>query len=275
MWYIYNLSCIIHARLFFLSVGIIIRYRGGSVIRRTQPWIPLGRILMLTARRVISVMHATTSSLPNHSLYFLLIRTENPGVVFGWCRAPVRTRLSWVNPAVRETCENVCFWWDISRPFPFNWSPWNVGTYMCSVDRRWYQDGGFNGQWTSQLAPFQCSGTLLFPPFLHFSPLSSLFLLRYSSFYIRPSDIISSYVYLVCFLSSSFHRRPKSSISRFPSSFSLPLRSFGFSSRVKLPVYMRSGRLPGWSGTLRAPLSPLSDTGTQKIRILSYPRGSL
>lgn len=31
---------------------------------------------------------------------------------------------------------------------------------MCSVDRRRYRDGGFNGQWTSQLAPSQCSGTL-------------------------------------------------------------------------------------------------------------------
>ena len=39
---------------------------------------------------------------------------------------------------------------------------------MCSVDRRRYWDGGFNGHWTSQLAPFQCSGTLfslaLLPP---------------------------------------------------------------------------------------------------------------
>ena len=39
---------------------------------------------------------------------------------------------------------------------------------MCSVDRRRYRDGGFNGQWTSQLAPSQCSGTLfslgLLPP---------------------------------------------------------------------------------------------------------------
>lgn len=49
---------------------------------------------------------------------------------------------------------------------------------MCSVDRRRYRDGDFNGHWTSQLAPSQCSGTLfsLPPPILSFSlyPLSPL-----------------------------------------------------------------------------------------------------
>lgn len=83
------------------------------------------------------------------------------------------------------------------------------------MDRRRYQDGGFNGQWTSQLAPSQCSGTL-FPPsnlssslqLLH--PFSiSLHLSLCLSFSLFPffsgcSFVrLSSCVSLVCFLSSS------------------------------------------------------------------------
>lgn len=101
---------------------------------------------------------------------------------------------------------------------------------MCSVDRRRYRDGDFNGHWTSQLAPSQCSGTLFpsrfcplataLPPFstpLHFSlsfPLS-----RFTLPFTHLSVNLSSCVSLVRFLSSSVCW-PKPSISSF--SFSLP-----------------------------------------------------
>lgn len=105
---------------------------------------------------------------------------------------------------------------------------------MCSVDRRRYRDGDFNGHWTSQLAPSQCSGTLLPPrfcpprhsfiPFLHFSPLFSLSFSfsRLTLPFTHLSVNLSSCVSLVRFLSSSFCW-PKSSIASFSSSLSLVL----------------------------------------------------
>lgn len=192
-------------------------------------------------------MHATTGSLPNHSLYFLLLRKPKIRESFSddAARRYGRSRRGLTRRSVKRARTSVSG--GISPDhFHLIDRPETLARICAPLDRRRYQDGGFNGQWTSQLAPFQCSGTL-FPP-----PPPSPFLSFFTSLHFprsffsatpsftRPSDIISSCVHLVCFLPSSFRRRPESSISRFS-----PFRSFDSSCRAKLPVYMRPGRLPG------------------------------
>lgn len=150
---------------------------------------------------------------------------------------------------------------------------------MCSVDRRRYRDGDFNGHWTSQLAPSQCSGTLLPPrfcpprhsfiPFLHFS-LSFAFS-RFTLPFTHLSVNLSSCVSLVRFLSSSF-RWPKSPIASFSSSLSLFLSLFLLPSQT--PGLYATWKASGLKRDITGP-SLASDTGTQKTGVLSYPRGSL
>jgi len=186
---IYNLSCT-RALIFLISQN----YREVQQRKRAS----FNREFLSTEFLCSQLVESwcTRPRSPNHSLHFFLFHTKKPRESFSGDVDPDAAPVAaWVNPAERETCENVCFWWDISRLFPFNWSSWNVGAYMCSVDRRRYRDGDFNGHWTSQLAPSQCSGTLFPPrfcpprhsfiPLPHLSPLFSLFLFSpfYSSFY--------------------------------------------------------------------------------------------
>lgn len=102
---------------------------------------------------------------------------------------------------------------------------------MCSVDRRRYRDGDFNGHWTSQLAPSQCSGILFLPldsvllatVLPPFSPLLSTFL----SFFLF-SRFTLLFTYLSVNLSSCVSQL------RF---FSLH-RSAGLSSRSHLSLFL-------------------------------------
>lgn len=187
----------------------------------------------------------------------------------------IRTRSPWANPAERETCENVCFWWDISRPFPFNWSSWNVGAYMCPVDRRRYRDGDFNGQWTSQLAPSQCSG-ILFPP--HCSFTLSLLLSALLSLSFLFSCALYSFLYII-FLLVFLPVSPLFVFSLYRSAGLSPLSPIFLSFSLFLLPDQTPDLYATWkaSGLKRDITGPsfAPDTRTQKTGILSYPRRSL
>lgn len=133
---------------------------------------------------------------------------------------------------------------------------------MCPVDRRRYRDGDFNGQWTSQLAPFQCSG-ILFPPRCSFTSFftSLRFTLSFFlvlSFFSLVCSLSFFYIYLsmLVFLPVSplfvFSLYRSAGLSPLPHIF----LSFCFCCQAKLPIYMRPGRLPDCMGYYRAPLSP-------------------
>lgn len=130
---------------------------------------------------------------------------------------------------------------------------------MCPVDRRRYRDGDFNGQWTSQLAPSQCSGILFPPRCSFFTSLRFTFSLFLSFLSLSPALFILflhiSFFLCLPYLFSLF-TVPwlKFFIPYLSPSFSLS--SLSFCCQAKLPIYMRPGRLPDWSGILQAPLSP-------------------
>lgn len=129
---------------------------------------------------------------------------------------------------------------------------------MCPVDRRWYRDGDFNGQWTSQLAPSQCSGILFPPPP---APPRCSFSLSLLSLSFSFSCTLHSFLYIIFLLASLPVSLPyflplslRCLKSFIPISFSF---SFCFCCQAKIPIYihMRPGRLPDWSGILQTPLS--------------------
>lgn len=153
---------------------------------------------------------------------------------------------------------------------------------MCSVDRRWYRDGDFNGHWTSQLAPSQCSGTLFPLPILSSSPQCYPLSPLLSTFLSLPfflALLFFLHIFLLIFLPVSprfvffLHR------STGPSSPShLPLLSlflfFSFLFPSQTPGLYATWKASGLKRDITGP-SLASDTGTQKTEVLSYPRRSL
>lgn len=146
---------------------------------------------------------------------------------------------------------------------------------MCPVNRRRYQNGGFNGQWTSQLAPSQCSGTLFpLPPQLHpfsvslsLSPLSSFSSISLSLFPL----LYTSFCYVLLPMSSSFIFSLRHFVGSSPRSRTLSVSP----PRTKLPAHTRPGKASGPKRDITGSSSRHGYTGTQKTGVLSYPRRSL
>lgn len=146
---------------------------------------------------------------------------------------------------------------------------------MCPVDRRRYRDGDFNGQWTSQLAPSQCSG-ILFPPHCSFFTslrftfsfflvfLLSLFFLFYTCIFLPESPLFVFSLYRSAGLNPLSHSSLSLSFS-LPSLFLLPSQP---------PDLYATWKASGLKRDITDP-SFAPNTRTQKTGILSYPRGSL
>lgn len=146
---------------------------------------------------------------------------------------------------------------------------------MCPVDRRRYRDGDFNGQWTSQLAPSQCSG-ILFPP--HCSFTLSLLLSALLSLSFLFSCALYSFLYII-FLLVFLPVSPLFVFSLYRSAGLSPLSPIFLSFSLFLLPDQTPDLYATWkaSGLKRDITGPsfAPDTRTQKTGILSYPRRSL